>query len=703
MKIVYNWLKEFVDVTAPAAELRSRLSLAGIAVDSVEESVAGPVLDAEITTNRPDCLGHYGMAREVAAIYRLPVKRLAPQLKEAAIKASEATKVEIETPELCGRFTARIMRGVKIQPSPDWLRQRLEAIGQNSINNVVDVTNYVMFELGQPMHAYDLDKLSERRIVVRRGRAGEKLRTLDGAERALTKDMCVIADASRALGIAGVMGGAESEIGFASRNILLESAWFDPVTVRRTSKALGLRTEASYRFERGTDPEMAELASRRAAELIQKLGGGEVLAGVVDVYPGRTPAPSIELSRRELLRVMGADVPDRDIEEILSALGFKPARGDANIMIRGSRDAVWQCEQPSWRRDASRGIDLIEEVARHYGYDKFPPRMPPAKQPAHRLPHAEAQDRLRERLVALGYQEIVAIPLVDARRDEIFRGPAVIPAIIGNPLAEDASVMRSTGIVSMLGAIEWNLNHGQRNLRLFEIGKTYQMSSGGEPVETPVLTLGATGLAGEKTIHEAAREFGFSDLKGDLDGIGALAGGFGWQSGGPGWLAGGCAARLSMGRHGEQHDGSTLVEQGIAGQLARRIADQLKLRQDIFVAELKLEPLLAGVEVAQATQKFAPIPRFPAVERDFSLVLAVGVTFAQVADAIRALEIPELRSIEAADLFRGGKMPAGKFSLMIRVTFQSGETTFTDAQINDFSARIVSALEIKLGAALRTI
>ncbi len=329
MKIVYNWLKEFVDATAPVAELRSRLSLAGVSIDSVEESAAGPVLDAEITANRPDCLGHYGMAREVAAIYRLPVKPLAPKLKEAAAKASDATRVEIETPELCGRYTARVMRGVKIQPSPDWLRQRLEAIGQNSINNVVDVTNYVMFELGQPMHAFDLDKLSERRIVVRRARASEKIRTLDGAERALTKDMCVIADASRAVAIAGVMGGSESEIGFASRNILLESAWFDPISVRRTSKALGLRTEASYRFERGADPEMAELASRRAAELIQQLGGGEILAGVVDVYPGRSPAPSIELSRKELLRVMGADVPDRDIEEILSALGFYPVRTDA--------------------------------------------------------------------------------------------------------------------------------------------------------------------------------------------------------------------------------------------------------------------------------------------------------------------------------------------------------------------------------------
>ena len=244
------------------------------------------MLDAEITANRPDCLGHYGMAREVAAIYRLPVKPLAPKLKESAKKRRNAARVEIESPDLCGRYTARVLRGVKIQPSPDWLRQRLEAIGQNSINNVVDVTNYVMFELGQPMHAFDLDKLSESAIVVRRARPGEKMRTLDGAERTLTKDMCVIADASRAVAIAGVMGGAESEIGFASRNILLESAWFDPISVRRTSKALGLRTEASYRFERGADPEMAEMASRRAAELIQQLAGGEILAGVVDVYPG---------------------------------------------------------------------------------------------------------------------------------------------------------------------------------------------------------------------------------------------------------------------------------------------------------------------------------------------------------------------------------------------------------------------------------
>jgi phenylalanyl-tRNA synthetase beta chain len=697
MKILHEWLKEFVDVAAPAAELRARLSLAGISVDSIEESAAGPVLDAEITANRPDCLGHYGIAREIAAIYRLPLKPVQPKLKESAEKASDATRVEIESPDLCGRYTARILRGVKIGPSPDWLRQRLEALGQKSINNVVDATNAVMFELGQPLHAFDLDKLAERRIVVRRARPGEKMRTLDGVERTLAKEMCVIADAARAVAIAGVMGGADSEIGASSRNILLESAWFEPTSIRRTSKALGLRTEASYRFERGADPEMAELASRRAAELIQQLGGGEILAGVVDVYPRREPPRKIEFTRKELLRVMGADVPDRDIEEILGALGFHPVRADANRATAGSPDAAWQCEQPSWRRDVAREIDLIEEIARHYDYDKFPPRLPPAKQPAHRLPHAEAMDRLRERVIALGYQEIVAIPLVDARRDELFRAEGVAPAVIGNPLAEDASVMRSTGIVSMIGALEWNLNRSQRNLRLFEIGKTYELRNG-EPVETPVVTLGATGLAREKTIHEPAREFGFADLKGDLDRLGEFVGGLAWQSGGPGWLAGGRAAHISLARNGGAGHGHSL---GLAGQLSRRIAEQLKLRQDIFLAELALEPLLAGMEAARASLRFAPLSRFPAVERDFSVVLPDGITFAQVAETIRALGIAELRGIQAADLFRGGQVPAGKYSLMIRVTFESAQATLTDAQIADFSSRIVTALDKRLGASLR--
>ncbi len=693
MKVLYNSLKEFVDVKAAPAELSTRLSLAGVAIDSVEESPAGPVLDAEVTANRPDCLGHYGIAREVAAIYRSQLKLLEPKVKESAEKAADATRVEIESPELCGRFTARVLRGMKVKPSPDWLRQRLEAMGQKSINNVVDVTNYVMFELGQPMHAYDFDKLSGRRIIVRRARPGETIRSLDGAERTLAKDMCVIADATRAIGIGGVMGGAATEISFSSRNILLEAAWFDPISVRRTAKALGLRTEASYRFERGADPEMAELASRRAAELIQLVAKGELLAGVVDVYPAREPEKKIQLARKEILRVMGADVPDREVEDILSALGFHPTRVDANRGSEGSLAAVWQCKQVSWRRDVTRGIDLMEEVARHYGYDKFPPRLPSAKKPAHRLPRAEANDRLVERAIGLGYQEIVEIPIVDAQRDALFREENFQPAVIGNPLAEDASVMRSTGIVSMVRAIEWNLNHGNRDLRLFEIGKRYELRDGA-PVETAVLTLGATGLAREKTIYEAAREFSFTDLKGDLDRLGELAGGLDWQAGVPAWLSSARSAHFSLAK-------SKSEPLGIAGQLVRRIADQLKLRQDVYLAELTLEPLLLGIEAASSAQRFKRWPRYPAVERDFSLVLPDGVTFAQVQETIRSLEIPELQTIQAADLFRGGQIPPGKHSLMIRVKFQSAQGTLTDAQLAEFSSRIVTALEQELGATLR--
>src|ERR1700732_2056264 len=307
MKVLYNWLKEFVDLVATPEDLRVRLSLSGTAVEALEQTAAGPLLDAELTSNRADCLGHYGIAREAAALYRLALRPVEAYPREVAEYATGVTRVEIESPELCGRYTARVLRGVKVGPSPEWLRQRLEALEQAQINNVVDATNYVMLELGHPLHAFDMDLLAERRIVVRRARAGEKMRTLDGIERTLTNEMCVIADAARAVAIAGVMGGGETEIRSSSRNILLEAACFGPISIRRTSKALGLRTEASMRFERGADPEMAETASRRCAELIQQLGGGEVLAGAVDVYPGRADAPMIELTRKEFLRVMGAD------------------------------------------------------------------------------------------------------------------------------------------------------------------------------------------------------------------------------------------------------------------------------------------------------------------------------------------------------------------------------------------------------------
>jgi phenylalanyl-tRNA synthetase beta chain len=699
MKVLYNWLKEFVELTATPEELRTRLSLSGTAIEALDQTPAGPLLDAELTSNRADCLGHYGIAREAAALYRLPLKAVEARPRELGEPVSSATSVQIESPELCGRYTARVLRGVKVGPSPEWLRARLESLGQASINNIVDATNYVMLELGQPLHAFDLDLLNERRIVVRRARAGEKMRTLDGIERALTSEMCVIADAKRAVAIAGVMGGADSEIRSASRTILLESAWFDPVSIRRTSKTLGLRTEASMRFERGADMEMADLASRRCAELIQKLAGGEALAGAVDVYPGRTPPPAIELTRKELLRVMGADVPDAEIGVILSGLGFAPVRTDEAQGSVNSLLAAWTCRRPSWRGDVTREIDLIEEVARLYGIEKFPARLPAARLPAARLEYAEAEDRLRERLMGLGYQEIITIPIVEEASDAVFRAENAAPARIANPLAEDASVMRSTGAVTMAAALEWNLNHGQRNVRLFEFGKTYGWN-GSEPVETRVLTLGATGLAREKNVAENERAFVFPDLKGDLDQIGRLAGGIWWGLNSAEWLHSTHAGSIFL-SESDRIDAYPVALIGAAGQVSRRVSERFKLRQDAYIAELQLVPLCAGYQAARAALRYKPLSRFPAVERDFSLVLADGTPFSAVADAIRSLGIAEISSMDAVDVFRGKNLPAGKFSLLVRVTFESHQATLTEAQLTDFSSRILAALEQKLGATLR--
>jgi len=697
MKVVYNWLKDFVEVTATPEELASRLALSGTNIGSLENGPHGAVIDAEIGSNRPDCLGHYGIAREVAAIYKLPLKHISAKPAESARKASDAVKVEIQAPELCGRFTARVIRNVKIQPSPKWLKDRLEASGVASISNVVDISNYVMLELGHALHTFDYEKVRDHKIVVRPSKPKEKIRTLDGVERQLDQGICLICDGDglRAIGIGGIMGGAETEISFSTKNVLIECAWFEPVPVRRAARSLRLHTEASMRFGRGADPEMAELASRRCAELILELGGGELLAGVVDVYPGKHAPKKIRVTRAEILRVMGADVPDKQIESSLGSLGFAPVRIDHNRGAEGSLLAVWECTQPSWRAEVEREIDLIEEIARTYGLDKFPPRLPAARQGAARLPHYEAETRLRERLIGLGYREIVTIPLVAEERDALFRPAGVSPAGLANPLSEEAGVLKSTGIVTMTAALEWNLNHGQRNARLFEIGSYYRLE-GKRSVETSVLTIGATGEAREKNLYELSREYSFADMKGALDEIAELADGcargFQWRDGGPEWLYAARRGKIQLGN----------AELGMAGQLTRRVADRLKLRQGVFLAEIELAPLYSAMRSARTALRYEPLARFPAVERDFSLLLAEGISFAQISESIRSLNIPEISSVEAGDLFRGENLPSGKYSLLVRVTFQSRESTLTEGQINHFVGKIISILEHRHGAQLRT-
>jgi len=560
----------------------------------------------------------------------------------------------------------------------------------------VDITNYVMLELGNPIHAFDYDKVRDHKIVVRRARPGEKMTTLDGVERQLEPNMPLVCDGdgSRAIG-SGVMGGSQTEISFSTKNVLIECAWFDPIAIRRATRFLKLHTEASTRFGRGADPEMAETASRRCAELILQLAGGELLAGVVDVYPGKRAAKKITLTRAEFLRVMGADVSDKDIEAILSALGFAPVRVDDNRGTANSLLAAWECSQPSWRADVEREIDLVEEVSRVHGLDNFPPRLPAARIAAARLPHHEAETRLRERLIGLGYHETITIPHVAEERNDLFRAPDVQVAKLANPLSEEAGVLKSTGLVTMAGAIEWNLNHGQRNVRLFEIGRQYRLIEG-KAVETRVLTVGATGAAREQGLYDPAREYNFADLKGDLDAVGALSGGFRWEDGGPEWLNPAKRGTLRLGVEGNPAIGA-------AGLLAKRVADKFKFRQDVFLAELDLGPVYCMFYGVKNNRRYEPLPRFPGVERDFSLFLDDGKSFAEVKHAIEALGIPEVTSIVAADLFRGKNVPAGKYSLLVRVTFQSREATLAEGQITEYSARIVSTLEKTLGASLRAI
>lgn len=696
MKVGYNWLKEFVEVTASPEEIASRLALAGTNIAGIENGPEGAVIDAEVTSNRPDCLGMLGIAREVGAIYRLPIKNIAPRpVENGSAKARDAVSVKIEVPELCGRFTARVIRGVKIQPSPAWLKDRLEAAGTASINNVVDISNYVLLEFGHPLHTFDYDLVRNHSIIVRRAKPGEKIRTLDAIERTLDPNICMVSDGdgSRAVGIGGIMGGAETEISFSTKNVLIECAWFDPIAIRRAARFLKLHTEASTRFGRGADPEMAEVASRRAAELILQLAGGELLSGLVDVYPGKRGAKKITITRAEFLRMMGADVPDKELESILSSLGFAPVRVDHNRGSANSLLAAWECTQPSWRADVEREIDLIEEVARVHGLDKFSPRLPVARIGATRLPHQQAETRLRERLIGLGYHEILTIPHVAEERNELFRPADAVPAKLSNPLSEEANVLKSTGAVTMASAIEWNLNHGQRNVRLFEIGHHYRFVNG-KSVESRVLTMGVTGAARAQGLYDSPRDYNFGDLKGDLDVLGVLSGGLRWENSGPDWLNAAKRGTIYLGKEGNQ-------PLGVAGQLTKRVADKLKFRQDVYLAEVALGPLYCMYYGVKNNRRYEPLPRFPSVERDFSLFLADGVTFVEVTKTIESLGIPEIASVEAADLFRGKNVPAGKYSLLVRVTFQSRESTFTDAQINDFSSRIVTALEKTLGASLR--
>jgi phenylalanyl-tRNA synthetase beta chain len=676
MKISPNWIRDFVSPTACDREVAEALTVSGIAIEGYFGEGADQTWEAEITTNRVDAMNHYGVAREVSAIYDLDLVRLAPKIAE---RGPANFSIVIEDAEGCARYTARIVRGVKIAPTPANIAHRLELIEQRSISNVADATNYVLNEIGQPTHAFDLDKLEGGKIIVRRARAGEVITTLDGVERTLLPEDLVIADAVKPVALAGVMGGEATMITDATRNVLIESAWFDPASIRRTARRLGMHTDASHRYERGADPGITQTACARVAELIVASAGGEVSAEI-DVVGRSVPQPRIALAASEVKRILGVEIPSAEIARILRRLGF---------IVEGS-GPEFSITVPTWRLDVEREIDLIEEVARIYSYLKIPDTLPSFAGGVVDLPNARKQAEVRGRLLALGYNESLSstfIPQEDAR----FFAQAE-PVRIANPLSEEASFMRTSLVPGLLLQVAYNLNRGNADVRLFEAGHVYAMQ--GEAVdEHNALVFVGSGAARDPGVHGKPEPLNFFHIKGDIEQLLAafdvqeVARKVIFDRNVPAWLHPGRAARAQIA-------GTTVA---IFGQLHPEVAAARKLKQDVWVAEVFVEALY---QLALRQPAYTPISKYPAVERDFSFVLPEGLEFESIRQKLSELAIAELTTVLPAETFRGGSLAAGTYSFLLRVRFQSAERTLRDDEVANWAQQIVKAVE-SLGGSLR--
>ncbi|MFZ0561855.1 MAG: phenylalanine--tRNA ligase subunit beta [Terriglobales bacterium] len=679
MKISPHWLRDFVDLNVDYPRLAEELTLAGVAVEGISGEGDNTVFEMEITTNRPDAMNHYGVAREASALYDLPLRPIEPKLPPPQGK-SEVT-IEIQEPELCARFTAREIRGATIKPSLPQIASRLQLIDQRPISNAVDATNYVLWESGKPTHVFDLDLLEGRRLIIRKAAAGETLKTLDGVERKLSTEDLVVADAKKPVGLAGVMGGFDTMITERTKNILIESAWFDPVTVRRMSKRHGLHTDASHRFERGADFESTVPSANRVAEIILASGGGALIGEAVDVIARRLDLAPVELDLREVQRILGQQLSTFEISRILTRLGF--------TLLAGGEDK-FLIHIPSWRLDIEREIDIIEELARLHGYDKFPNTLPAYSGEVRDLPDAHKDARLRTSLLAAGYNEAISLTFIskeDARRF------STAPELdLANPLSDEASVMRTSLVPSMLNMLAYNLNRGSDNARLFEAGNIFEASNADAsavnmPRESKRISLGATGNVDAEIVRgltpgAAARPLTFFDLKGDVENV--LAPFTHWtlyyDAQTADYYHPGRSARAIM-------DGATVAQ---FGQIHPDVAAARKLRQDVFVAEIYLDRLYQH-DLRQP--RYEALPRFPAVERDFSFVFDDGVEFEKIHEGVGGLGITEVRSFVAVEIFRGEKVGAGKYSILMRATLQSAERTLRDDEVAQWAEQIVKALE----------
>ena len=698
MKILTQWLREYLPgLTVSDRDLADDLTLRGIAVEGVFDLGAdnGSLYETDITTNRVDAMNHYGVAREAAAIYGLTLPALASNLSSRP-ERSEAERsvvpITIEAPDLCGRFTSRILRDVHIKPSAGKVADRFRLLEQKQISNAVDATNYVLQAMGQPTHAFDLDKL-EGGLIVRRARKGERLKLLDGTERTLDADDLVVADEKKALALAGVMGGWDSMITAETKNILVEAAWFDPAAIRRSSRRHGIHTDASHRFERGADFNAPPIGSAMVCELILA-DGGHIASELVDIIVPEAEArtakrPVVALSVSEVQRMLGTTEDGKGVSaettvEVLSALGcaLTPAgTGDYKVTL------------PSWRLDLEREIDLIEEVARVYGYNRFANTLPVFSGTVIDLPHATRATTVRELMLASGLHEAITSTFCAPADAELFAPQPAMSIAMGNPLNAEAGMLRPSLLPGMVTAVETNLSRNVPDIRIFEMGTAFSGNTD-RVEEHPALAFAASGHVPASGPHYAPRSFDFYDAKGVVE---TLLGKFQFRSHYfdavllPVWLHPGRAARCVV-------DGVTM---GYFGQLHPAEAQNRKLKQGVFVGEIYLHRLF---ELPLRQPRIQELSRFQSVARDFSFAFPDAVPWERIENSLESLALDSVMTYEPRELFRAKNKEAAaterQYSLLLSTVFQAQDRTLKDEEVQGWSKQIIDALE-GLGGALR--
>jgi phenylalanyl-tRNA synthetase beta chain len=671
MIVSWNWLTEYVRLDVAVDVLTERLALAGLNHESTEDVGGDLAIDLEVTSNRPDCLSHIGVAREVGVLFGKDLCEPDPRPREKGPGVETRTAVAIEAPDLCPRFTARVVSGVTIGESPWWLCKRLETLGVRPISNIVDITNYVMFECGQPLHAYDLDRLAGRRLVVRQARPGELLRAINGKTYELSPEMLAIADAERPVGLAGVMGGLDTEIGPETKNILIEAAQFDPMSVRKTSRALGLFSPSSYRFERPMDPERTEWASRRCAGLVLELAGGRLHPGVIDAGTPPSERPVIVLRLDQVLRVLGITIDRAEVIRILRALGLEPLdESEHSLMYR----------PPSWRADLEREIDLIEEVARIHGYHHIPEDRPVPLTRSARGPRERIETEVRAVLTGLGFDEAATFSLVS---EELIvpsstdtEAPA--PIRVDHSSRKRENLLRTSLVPSLLAARAYNEAHGNADAALFEIANVYLPRPDRPLPDEPARLALVAGLdfLGMKGVVEGL--LGRLHAERDLE----------VQPTSHPLYAPGRVAELTLAG----------VPLGLVGEIAPERLESLGVRAGSAAAELTFEVLQ---EKAQLIPHYRPLPAFPTVSRDLSLVVTRTLPWGDLARVVREAAGPVLEALEYLDVFAGGDLPVDKHSLHFGLRFRHSERTLTGEDVEQAVQTIVDACAQRFGATLR--